>query len=84
MVVVDDVVARNMRDAVCCSVVQCCAVCCSAWKSVTVRFSDERLGCWHCSVLQFGAVLCSVWQCVALVDGLVAYDAGEAVCCSFV
>ena len=49
-----------------------------------MRGSDERLGCSQCSVLQFDVVLCSAWQCVALVDGLVDYNAGEAVCCSFV
>jgi len=69
---------------VCCSVVQCVAVCCSSG-GVTRRVELTR-GC--CSVLQWAAVCCSVLQCVAccsVLQCIAVYCSAlqcVAVCCS--
>ena len=55
--------------AVCCSVLQCVAVCCSSCASCTPASPPSDLVhylCNSCSVLQCVAVWCSVLQCVAV------------------
>ena len=47
---------------VCCSALQCVAVCCSVYEHVCVLMCSIVV---CCSVLQFVAVCCSVLQCVA-------------------
>jgi len=58
--------------AVCCSVLQRVAVCCSAWQCQTPDASHSCLqtqqSAVSCSVLQCVAVCCSVLQCMAVSD----------------
>jgi len=62
--------------AVCCSVLQLIAACCSAPHSgrttATTLHITQYLNTMCCSVLQCVAVCCSVLQCVAVLLGLVA------------
>jgi len=50
---------------VCCSVLQCAAVCCSA-SSLLVQQSELKCVAVCCRVLQCVVVCCSVLQCVAV------------------
>jgi len=57
-------VALVMYDSVCCSVLQCVAVCCSVCAICLIHMCDISHVC--CGVLQCVAVCCSVLQCVAV------------------
>ena len=56
-----DLWSSRFRTVVCCSVLQCVAVCCSV---LPFTGYNGRIVC--CSVLQCVAVCCSVLQCVAV------------------
>ena len=58
----------------CCSVLQCVAVCCSEESSES---EQSRIVSVCCSVLQCVAVCCSVLQCVAVCCSMSQFAPGE-------
>jgi len=53
---------KNGATCVCCSVLQCVAVCCND----VMRFLENGATCVCCSVMQCSAVYCNVFWCVTV------------------